>query len=186
MWKSSDKCQFYECSANILAENITEAKIVSYRKSCAVLKDCPPKQVITKDCCMHCASDQQPTNQSEWDDFVHWSDKYDEQMSKETYLQHPCRRECIVGATPKVCEYTFVVCISAQILRLKTILCFKEPVKISIILTFWIFSIFFKFLQFSRWSGMRHWVRLASSVLSTPLTVIGHTAFMQMVHLEVF
>lgn len=144
MWKSSDKCQFYECSANVIADNITEAKIVSYRKSCPELKDCPTKQVITKDCCMSCALDQQPANQSEWDDFVHWSDKYDDQMSKDTYLKHPCRRDCIVGATPKVCQYIFVVCILwiILIILLKTMMRFKESFKMLNLPIFRMFSIF--------------------------------------------
>lgn len=109
MWKSSDKCQFYECSPNTIADNITEAKIVSYRKSCPTLKNCPSNKTYMKDCCTFCAFDGQPTNQSEFDDFVHWADKYDGEMSRDTYLKHPCRRECISGASPRVCEYTFVV-----------------------------------------------------------------------------
>lgn len=109
MWKSTDKCQFYECSANAIADNITEAKIVSYRKSCPPLQNCPSNKTYMKDCCTFCSFDQQPKNQSEFDDFVHWADKYDGEMSRDTYMRHPCRRECISGASPKVCEYIFVV-----------------------------------------------------------------------------
>lgn len=109
MWKSSDKCQFYECSANIIADNITEAKIVSYRKSCPAVKDCPSKQIFMKDCCLYCALNQKPTDPAELDAFVHRGDKYDKEMSRDTYMQHPCRRKCAVGESPKVCEYTFVV-----------------------------------------------------------------------------
>lgn len=109
MWKSNDKCQFYECTSNIIGDNITEAKIVSYRKSCPTVKDCPSKQISMKDCCLYCENEQQPNDSIDLDAFVHRGDKYDEEMSRDTYMQHPCRRKCGVGESPKVCEYTFVV-----------------------------------------------------------------------------
>lgn len=43
------------------------------------------------------------------DDFVHNSSKYEKITDRETYLKHPCRRECIDGSPPKVCRYTFSV-----------------------------------------------------------------------------
>lgn len=109
MWKSKDKCRFYECAGYQVIEDIVEAKIVSYLKSCPKLDNCPSNQIFMKDCCSYCQMDQKPTNQSGLSDFVHAADKYDAIMSRDTYRQHPCRRECINGAPPQTCNYTFVV-----------------------------------------------------------------------------
>lgn len=111
MWKSNDKCRFYECSANPLNDDIVEAKIISYQKSCPKVESCPSKQIVMKDCCLHCEYQQSPTTESDIDDFVHSADKYTDIMSREKYLKHPCRRECIDGLPAKVCNYTFVVSI---------------------------------------------------------------------------
>lgn len=43
------------------------------------------------------------------DDFVHNSKKHAEASSRDTYLNHPCRRECIKDSPAKVCNYTFSV-----------------------------------------------------------------------------
>lgn len=42
-------------------------------------------------------------------DFVHNSSEHAKLTDRETYLKHPCRRECIDGAPAKVCNYTFSV-----------------------------------------------------------------------------
>lgn len=111
MWKSDDKCKFYECSANPLNDDIVEAKIISYQKSCAKVINCPSKRIVMKDCCLQCEYDQSLSIESNLDDFVHSADKYTEIMSRELYLKHPCRRECIDGLPAKVCNYTFIVSI---------------------------------------------------------------------------
>lgn len=119
MWRSKDKCRFYECAGSPIAGEIIEAKVISYQKACPKLGDCPPNQIYMKDCCSYCQVDQLPTNQSDLSDFVHAPDKYDAIMSRDTYLTHPCRRECISGAPAKTCEYTFVVSIPLFLLTTK-------------------------------------------------------------------
>lgn len=109
MWKSKDKCRFYECAGNQLDDNIVEAKVISYQKACPKLDNCPTNQIYMKDCCSYCQMDQQRTDQSNLSDFVHAPDKHNAIMSQDTYRQHPCRRECIKGDAPKTCNYTFVV-----------------------------------------------------------------------------
>lgn len=109
MWKSKDKCRFYECAGNQIAENIVEAKVISYQKSCPQNDNCPSNQIYIKDCCSYCQMEQGPKDQSRLSDFVHAPDKYNAIMSRDTYRQHPCRRECIKDAPPKTCNYTFVV-----------------------------------------------------------------------------
>lgn len=108
MWKSNDKCRFYECAGNKIVDDIIEAKVISYQKSCPNITDCPLNQIYMKDCCSYCQMEQH-TDRSDRSDFIHASDKYDDIMSRDFYRQHPCKRECIKGEPPKTCNYTFVV-----------------------------------------------------------------------------
>lgn len=101
MWKSDDHCIFYECSAS--------AEILSYKKSCPTAQNCPTNRLTIKDCCTYCELDARPPNEEQMADFVHMPNKYTSIMSKETYRNHPCRRECIKGAIPMICNYTFLV-----------------------------------------------------------------------------
>lgn len=109
MWKSDDNCSFYECSANRIDDDVEEAKINSFKKSCPAVKNCPSDRMVIKDCCPYCQLDEHITKDSDKSDFIHPTDKYTEIMSRETYMKHPCRRECVNGEPPKVCNYTFVV-----------------------------------------------------------------------------
>lgn len=130
IWKSKDKCQFYECAGNQFADDIIEAKVISYRKSCPKLNNCPSNEIYMKDCCSYCQIDQKPTNQTNLSDFVHDLERNNAIMSLDTYLKHPCRRECVAGAKPKICEYTFIVSIHrwdvGQALRLLKHLLFLD------------------------------------------------------------
>lgn len=102
MWKSADSCTFYECSSST-------AEITSYKKSCPVVQNCPSNRLTIKECCPYCESDSRPANEEQMDDFVHSPNKYTSIMSKETYRNHPCRRQCVKGAAPMMCNYTFLV-----------------------------------------------------------------------------
>lgn len=101
MWKSSDQCTFFECSAT--------ADITSYRKSCPIVQNCPTHRLTIKDCCTYCELDARSPNEEQLADFVHSPNKYTSIMAKETYRNHPCRRECVDGAAPMICNYTFLV-----------------------------------------------------------------------------
>lgn len=109
MWKSEDECTFYECSKEHLDGDVIGAKMTSYKKSCPSVGNCPSKQIKVRDCCEYCAPESSVTENEDFSDFVHPVDKYLEVMSKETYLKHPCRRECVNGAPSMTCNYTFVV-----------------------------------------------------------------------------
>lgn len=101
MWKSDDECTFYECSST--------AEITSYKKSCPQVQNCPSHRLTIKDCCTYCELDARPPNEDQMADFVHLPNKYTSIMAKETYRNHPCRRECVSGAAPQICNYTFLV-----------------------------------------------------------------------------
>lgn len=110
MWKSEDQCTFYECAKNQIDDGIVTAQITSYKKSCAAINNCPSNRLTIKDCCYFCQMESKSAdNQNHISDFVHTPDKYLAIMSRDTYLQHPCRRECIKGAPPMICNYTFLV-----------------------------------------------------------------------------
>lgn len=102
MWKSEDQCKFYECTAS--------AEVTSYKKACPTVTNCPASRRIMKDCCEYCDLNESITsNDAHSNDFVHSPNKYLTQMAKETYRNHPCRRECIKGAAPMMCHYSFLV-----------------------------------------------------------------------------
>lgn len=110
MWKSVDECTFYECSKEQLEDDVVGAKMTSYKKSCPSVGNCPLNRIKTRNCCEYCESEVlAETEKGDSSDFVHPVDKYLEIMSKDTYLRHPCRRECVKGAQPMTCNYTFVV-----------------------------------------------------------------------------
>lgn len=109
MWKSKDQCRFFECASNHVGDGIVEAKVVSYQKSCPKIDNCPTNQIYIKDCCSYCQMNDTAATESDLSDFVHAPDKYASDMARETYLTHPCRRECINGAPTKMCKYRFVV-----------------------------------------------------------------------------
>lgn len=107
IWKSDDSCLFYEC-AESFADSSVETKMVTFKKSCPALKDCPPKQIYFKDCCPICGPSQDSENDSNIFNFWDLSEK-DRIFSKNTYLKHPCRRECVKNEAPKTCNYKFIV-----------------------------------------------------------------------------
>lgn len=104
VWRSDDKCLFYEC-AEITDGNNIGAKITSYKKACPNLGNCPSDQVYVKDCCAICKSVASTENEEANEFFTN----NDEIMSKDTYLNHSCRRECVKDASPQTCSYKFVV-----------------------------------------------------------------------------
>lgn len=109
MWKSVDNCAFHECSANRIDDDVEEAKISSFKKSCPVVKNCPTDRIVTKDCCPYCQINDNVARDTDKSEFIHSTDKYTSIMSHDTYMKHPCKRECVKGEPPKVCNYTFVV-----------------------------------------------------------------------------
>lgn len=104
VWRSEDNCLFYEC-AEILDEENVGVKVSSYKKACPELENCPPDQVVVRDCCPTCESIQMEANEVDGNFFTN----HDVTMSKDTYRNHPCRRECVENAPPKTCNYKFVV-----------------------------------------------------------------------------
>lgn len=107
MWKSEDSCTFFEC-----VSKKSGVKISSYRKSCPALQtNCPKHRRVVRDCCTYCSDDTNTTKRQQTDekDFIHKPDKYEEIMDPQTYLNHPCARQCKEGAEPMVCNYTFLV-----------------------------------------------------------------------------
>lgn len=104
VWRSDDKCLYYEC-AEVFGEDGVGAKVTSYKKACPKLEHCPSNHVFFKDCCAFCKSMPSEENADTTDFFAN----HDETMAQDTYLNHPCRRECVKGATPKMCTYKFVV-----------------------------------------------------------------------------
>lgn len=115
MWKSEDNCTFYECGKSRSGPDddyIVSAKINKYKKSCPPLAECPSSRILTKDCCKVCDTRSPATDRTmlaDTSDFVHPIDRNTDLFSRETYLNHPCRRECRKGAPPMACYYTFMV-----------------------------------------------------------------------------
>lgn len=116
-WKSSDNCTIYECGKSRSGTDddyVISAKINKYEKSCPPLGDCSADQIVVRDCCKVC--DTHPatmttTNSTTADnsDFVHPVDRNTGLFDRDTYMAHPCRRECRKGAAPMQCHYTFMV-----------------------------------------------------------------------------
>lgn len=113
MWKSADGCTFYECSNTNGRPSVTV-----FKKKCPKL-NCPIHKRIDKDCCMICVDDDSAGKHDSKSyigeddhEFVYKPDKYADIMNPDTYLKHPCFRECKENAAPKICNYTFVVCSS--------------------------------------------------------------------------
>jgi hypothetical protein len=99
VWKSDDNCTFNECSLD--ADN--KPSITSYRKSCPKLQPCHPNNIYIDDCCQYCNTTQKNKE-------ARVSSEHDvDIMNYETYKIHPCHRDCIDGAEPMTCSYTFVV-----------------------------------------------------------------------------
>lgn len=102
------------------------------KKSCPPLEDCPSKQVTIKNCCPVCGSSQTSDDL----DFMDLSEK-DRIMSQDTYINHPCRRECVKNAPPKTCNYKFIVSfntIDQNLIDLNDpVFCFEE---ISVLICF--------------------------------------------------
>lgn len=112
MWKSDDNCTFYECSKSRSGNEddyVISAKINKYKKTCPPLGECPTNRIVIKDCCQTCQLDPKPANENQMSDFVHSTDRDSIIMSRDTYLNHPCRRKCRQGEPPKICNYTFMV-----------------------------------------------------------------------------
>lgn len=110
MWKDPDGCTFYECVRT--ADDRLD--ITSYRKTCAPLTEsCPHNRLELHDCCPVCAAD----TDSSFDKSApaaHESYTFNATqqaiiMDPDTYLRHPCARDCQLGAAPMVCHYTFLV-----------------------------------------------------------------------------
>lgn len=97
-WQSLDKCDMFVCEMRD-----TVPTIASYKRSCPkVPENCRAENIYVKDCCQHCKSDNhqrdfEPTE----------LDKGYDYMTLEAYRNHPCVRECKLGAPPMTCQYTF-------------------------------------------------------------------------------
>lgn len=109
IWKSEDSCLFYECAESFV-DNDFGTKILTFKKSCpALVKNCPPKEVYFKDCCPICKSSHHlKEGETSTFDFMNLNEKM-HIFSRDTYLKHPCRRECVKNEAPKTCNYKFVV-----------------------------------------------------------------------------
>ncbi|XP_031635309.1 laccase-1-like [Contarinia nasturtii] len=105
IWKSNDSCLFYEC-----VDDDVGTRIITFKKSCPTLKDCPTKKVVFEDCCPFCLRTKSHDYENDSDVFniLDLSEK-DHHMSRDTYLKHPCRRECVKNAAPEICNYKFIV-----------------------------------------------------------------------------
>nr|XP_029736390.1 L-ascorbate oxidase-like [Aedes albopictus]XP_029736391.1 L-ascorbate oxidase-like [Aedes albopictus] len=96
-WESPDGCQRYRCinEGGLLS-------IVSNRKQCPVMMDCPPEDVVEQDCCSMCnitlvkPVTPRPRKGIEYYDELDYSD-------------HECKRECIRGRKPMNCYYRFKI-----------------------------------------------------------------------------
>ncbi|KAJ6648616.1 G-protein coupled receptor Mth2, partial [Pseudolycoriella hygida] len=104
MWKSSDGCTFSEC-----IQKGESASISSYKKTCPILTNCPKGQVFIKDCCEYCISGKEANDEAASHEFVFDYEKFSKILDKDTYLNHPCVRDCKEGASPMTCNYTFMV-----------------------------------------------------------------------------
>lgn len=115
MWKSNDNCTFYECGKSRSGtedDYVISAKINKYQKACPPMEECQPSHVVVKDCCKVCDTTilvKDATTSTDNSEFVHPIDRNTDLFSRDTYIDHPCRRECRKGAPPMTCQYTFMV-----------------------------------------------------------------------------
>lgn len=58
MWKSKDGCTFSEC-----VQKGDSVSVLSYKKTCPELKNCPKERVFFKDCCAYCKSGKQAADE---------------------------------------------------------------------------------------------------------------------------
>lgn len=124
MWKSNDGCTFSEC-----VRKGDSVSVSSFKKTCPELKNCPKGKVFVKDCCSYCESGKQAADNDGMNnldycfvtlangfileetshEFIFDSEKFAKILDKETYLNHPCVRDCQDGTPPMTCNYTFMV-----------------------------------------------------------------------------
>lgn len=93
-WSSEDKCRVYKCTPNLMG-NLTEAKIVLHEKPCT--------------------TNISIFNNFDKDFLLHAEEDSDAAMSQETYVKHPCRRECTTMPEYKICYYKFFVSVTQYI-----------------------------------------------------------------------
>lgn len=98
-WRSDDSCTIFEC-----AEKNGEATLVDYKKSCPSLPAyCPAHKIITQNCCQYCQGDE------EGDKKNRDSDTPDDISQYDTYLTHPCKRDCDASPESMTCQYKFTI-----------------------------------------------------------------------------
>lgn len=102
-WHNDVDCTLLECGR---LEN-GQIIINTYQRSCQPLtEDCPVSRLETKNCCPYC----RPLKTSRIEELQEdEAETTDDIWTAEWYRQHPCRRDCQVGAEPMTCHYTFVV-----------------------------------------------------------------------------
>ncbi len=54
MWKSKDGCTFSEC-----VWKGDSVSVLSYKKTCPAVENCPKEKIFLKDCCSYCKSGKQ-------------------------------------------------------------------------------------------------------------------------------
>lgn len=109
MWKTADGCTFNEC----VRTGDDSIAITSYRKTCAPLAEpCPRSRLVQHDCCPACSAASSARAAPAADPPISHTFNATENailMDPDTYLRHPCARDCQSGAAPMVCNYTFLV-----------------------------------------------------------------------------
>ncbi|KAH8334541.1 hypothetical protein KR059_011251, partial [Drosophila kikkawai] len=102
-WHNDADCTLLECGR---LEN-GQIIINTYRRSCQpLIEDCPASRLENRNCCPYC----RPQKASRIEDLQEdEAESSDDIWTAEWYRQHPCNRDCQVGAKSMTCHYTFVV-----------------------------------------------------------------------------
>lgn len=99
-------CRTYEC-AKTSNGNKVEVNIFSNQISCPNIGNCSKNRVQYKDCCPHC-DDGTSSDSTNKRNLLRIDENHDTLIPRDTYINHPCRRECVKNNT-KTCTYKFVV-----------------------------------------------------------------------------
>uniref|UniRef100_A0A8D8P5K9 L-ascorbate oxidase n=1 Tax=Culex pipiens TaxID=7175 RepID=A0A8D8P5K9_CULPI len=94
-WPSGDGCLRYRCvkEGGLLS-------IMSSRKECPMMMDCPAENVVEQDCCSVC-------NTTRVDPVTPIPRRGIEYYDELDYSNHKCNRECLRGRKPMTCYYKF-------------------------------------------------------------------------------
>lgn len=116
-WESRGNCRTYEC-AKTSNGNKVEVNIFSNQISCPNIGNCSKNRVQYEDCCPHC-DDGTSSDSTNKRNILRINENHDTLISRDTYINHPCRRECVKSYT-KTCTYKFVVSVLMHHNRITT------------------------------------------------------------------